>query len=176
MRESKHLKVNEDNLRKLLALPILKDFEIKDLEGLLQVSKVRQYDPDEVIIQEGEVDSRIFFLISGGVRINKNGEDIGFLKRRGDLFGEMGAISDKDRSASVYAVEETTCLTIDTDYVEKLAGADKVAFCYILFRGIANILVERMRKTDEQLVQVMAEIADLTKTVKAYKDKYGVLN
>ncbi len=175
MRESKQLKANEENLRKLLSIPVLKEFETKDLEGLLKVSKIRQYEPGELVIKEGDIDTRIYFLISGSVRINKNGEDISFLRRRGDLFGEMGAISDSDRSASVYAVEETMCLTTDTEYVGRLSGNDKITFCYILYRGISGVLVDRMRKTDEQLADALAAIAELTRAVKSYKDTYGVL-
>ncbi|MFZ5570960.1 MAG: cyclic nucleotide-binding domain-containing protein [Thermodesulfobacteriota bacterium] len=175
MRESRQLKANEENLRKLLSIPVLKEFELKDLEGLLRVSKIRQYAPGELIIKEGEIDRRIYFLINGSVRITKNGEDLSFLRRRGDLFGEMGAISENDRSASVYAVEETVCLATDTEYIGRLSGNDKIAFCYILYRGIAGVLVERMRKTDEQLANAMVDMAELTRMVKAYKDRYGVL-
>jgi CRP/FNR family cyclic AMP-dependent transcriptional regulator len=46
---------------------VLKDFETKDLEALLKVSKIRQYEPKEMIIKEGESDKRIYFLISGEV-------------------------------------------------------------------------------------------------------------
>lgn len=161
MRESKYLKANEENLKKLLAIPVLKQFETKDLEGLLRLSKVRQYEAGERIIAEGEVEKKIYFLISGKVRISKAGEDISTLQRTGDLFGEMGAIAKTDRSASVHALTNTTCLTISTEYIDRLSDKDKIAFCYILYRGIAGILVERIRKTDADLAEAKVEISRL---------------
>jgi len=41
MHESKFLKANQENLMKLLSIPVIKEFELKDLEGLLKVSKIR---------------------------------------------------------------------------------------------------------------------------------------
>jgi len=166
MRESKYLKANKENLLKLLSIPVIKDFEVKDLEGLLKASKVRQYKSGEPIIKEGELaDSRIFFLISGKVRIVKENEDISLLNRRGDLFGEMSLVRKTDRSASVYAVDDTVCLTTDSTYIKRLSGNDKVAFCYILFRGIAGVLADRLNEADEALVKAKAEINRLKKKI-----------
>ena len=167
MRESKYLKANKENLFKLLSIPVIKDFEVKDLEGLLKASKIRQYKSGEPIITEGEqADSRIFFLISGKVRIVKNNENISFLDRRGDLFGEMGFVRKTDRSASVFAVDDTVCLTTDSTYIKRLSGKDKIAFCYILFRGISGVLADRLNETDDALVKAKEEIKRLKKAQK----------
>jgi CRP/FNR family transcriptional regulator, cyclic AMP receptor protein len=165
MQESKYLKANKENLMKLLSIPILKEFEVKDLEGLLKASKIRQYKPSEIIIQEGETDSRIFFLVSGSVQISKNNETISILKRRGDLFGEMGFIRNTDRSASVYAIDNTMCLTMDSEYIMRLSGQDKIAFFYILYRGISGLLADRLNKTDDELVKAKGEINRLQKII-----------
>jgi CRP-like cAMP-binding protein len=165
MQESKYLKANKENLAKLLSIPILKEFEVKDLEGLLKASKIRQYKPSEIIIQEGETDSRIFFLVTGSVRITKNKETISILKHRGDLFGEMGFIRNTDRSASVYAIEDTMCLTMDSEYIKRLSGQDKIAFFYILYRGISGLLADRLNKTDDELVKAKGEINRLQKII-----------
>lgn len=168
MRESKFLKANQENLMKLLSIPVIKEFEMKDLEGLLRVSKIRQYKAGETIIKEGDMaNTMIFFLVSGKVKIVKNHEDISILHRRGDLFGEMGLIKRKDRSASVIALEDTVCLTTDSSYISRLSGNDKTAFCYILFRGLSGVLVDRLRETDDALAKAKAEISRLKKTVRS---------
>jgi len=166
MHESKYLKANKENLMKLLSIPVIKDFEVKDMEGVLKASTVRKYKAEEPIITEGEqADSRIFFLISGKVRIVKNNETISFLHRRGDLFGEMGFVRKTDRSASVHAVDDTVCLTTDSTYIKRLSGKDRVAFCYILFRGISGVLADRLNETDNALVKAKAEISRLKKKI-----------
>ena len=52
MRESKYLRDNAENIRKLMAIPMLKDFEVENLSGLLKVSKIREYAHGERIIEE----------------------------------------------------------------------------------------------------------------------------
>ena len=166
MRESKYLKANEENLKKFLSIPVLKDFETKDLEGLLKLSRIRQYEPGEIIIREGDLDSRIFFLITGKVKICKNDEVIATLNKMGDLFGEMVLISGrKQRSASVYAIERTDCLTIETDYIDRLTGSEKIAFGYALYKSIAGILSERLKETGESLGKVKAELKKAKKII-----------
>ncbi len=170
MRESRYLKANKQNMLKLLSIPVLKEFETRDLEELLRVSKVRQYKSGELIIKEGEMGNQIFFLITGQVRISKNNEDISFLRRTGDLFGEMGLIRDMDRSASVYAVGETVCLTTDSSYISRISGKDKITFCYILYRGIAGILADRLNETDLDLAKTKAENTRLTNIINSKKN------
>jgi CRP-like cAMP-binding protein len=96
----------------------------------------------------------------------KENEDISLLNRRGDLFGEMSLVRKTDRSASVYAVDDTVCLTTDSTYIKRLSGNDKVAFCYILFRGIAGVLADRLNEADEALVKAKEEIKRLKKAQK----------
>ena len=172
MKESKYLKANEENLKKFLSIPVLKDFETKDLEALLKVSKIRQYEPKEMIIKEGESDKKIYFLISGEVRVFKKNQNIATLRRMGDMFGEMGLIKGTDRTASIYAAaDNTVCLMIEPDYITRLSGNDKITFCYILYRGIAGILVDRLKETDENLAQAKLEVVKLKKIIQTTQNK-----
>ncbi len=163
MKESKYLKANEDNLRKLIAIPVLKEFDTKDLEELLKVSRIRQYEPKELIIKEGDADTMIFFLISGKVRIYKNNQPIATLDRMGDLFGEMHLIKEKYRSASVYALDHVVCLAIETLHISRMTGNEKIMFYYILYRSIAGIMADRLKETNESLSKAKAEIKKLKK-------------
>ncbi len=167
MKESKYLKANEENLKKLISIPVLREFDTKDLEELLKVSKIRQYEPKELIIKEGDQDSIIFFLISGKVRIYKNNQAIATLSGMGDLFGEMHLIKEKYRSASVYAMEDTVCLTIETSYISRISGNEKITFYYILYRSIAGIMADRLKETGENLSKARREIKKLKKIIES---------
>ena len=158
MFESDYLKDNENYVKRLAMMPTLDAFSEKDLKGVLGLSKIRKYEPGELILGEGMYDSWIYFLISGKVRIIKNNKDLSILKRTGDVFGEMGVIDGSPRSASVYAVDQTVCLATDASYVDRLSGGDKIAFSYILYRTFAEILANRLRITDEELIAAREEI------------------
>ncbi len=158
MQESRYLKVNADNIQKLMSVPVLKEFDTKDISELLRRSKIRKYEAKELIIKEGDSDSFLYFLLSGKVRIAKEGKELATLKRSGDIFGEIGVLGHADRSASVYAESDTVCLTTDADQINKISGKDQVAFCYLLYRVFAEALAERLRITSEELVKARQEI------------------
>ena len=161
MIESEFLEENIKFFEKLSHISTLDLFSGKDLKGLLALSKIRKYKPGELILEEGVYDCWIYFLVSGKVRVEKNGEDLSILKRTGDVFGEMGIIDGSQRSASVYAVDETVCLATDASYIDRLSGNDKIAFSYILYRIFSEILANRLRLTSEALINAKEEIERL---------------
>ena len=161
MIESEYLKDNMKFLQKLGQMPTLDAFPEEDLKGILQVSKIRKYKPRELILEEGFFDCWIYFLVSGKVRVVKHGEDLSVLRRTGDVFGEMGIIDGSPRSASVYAVDEVVCLATDASYIDRLTGNDKVAFCYVLYRIFCEIMANRLRITNDELIKAKEEIKNL---------------
>ena len=157
MIESDYLKDNIKFFEKLRQMPTIDAFSEKDLKGLLELSKIRKYEPRELILEEGLYDGRVYFLVSGKARVTKHGEDLSVLRRTGDVFGEMGIIDGSPRSASVYTVDETVCLATDASYIDRLSGNDKIAFSYILYRIFSEILANRLRLTSEELIKAKEE-------------------
>jgi len=157
MIESKYLKENIENIQKLMSIPALKNFETKSLGKLLRLSKIRQYEHGERIIQEGDLDPWLYFLLSGKIRISKAGHDIGSIDRRGEIFGEMRIIDSLSRSASVYALGKTICLAVDTSAKERLSGDDtrdeKLDFLLLLYRIFAEYMSIRLRLTNDELIK-----------------------
>ena len=157
MIESDYLKDNMGFVRKLGKMPTLDLFSEEELKGVLQLSKIRKYDPGELILNEDYVDCWIYFLVSGKAKVVKHGEDLTILERTGDVFGEMGIINGSPRSASVYAVDETVCLATDASCIDRLSGNERTAFCYILYRIFAEVLANRLRLTSDELIKVKEE-------------------
>ena len=157
MIESDYLKGNISFLKKLGEIPTLSTFSEEELKGLLELSRIRKYEPGELILEEGFFDAWIYFLVSGKVKIVKNGENLSILQRMGDIFGEMSIIDGSPRSASVYAVDKTVCLATDASYIDRLSDNDRVAFCYILYRIFSEILADRLRLTTEELIKEKEE-------------------
>ena len=158
MKESDYLRDNIRFVERLRQLPTLEPFETEDIKGLLELSKIRQYSPGELILQEGLYDCWIYFLVFGKVRVVKQGRDLRILQRTGDIFGEMGIIDGSPRSATVYAIDETVCLATDSSHVDRLSGNNKLAFCYILYRVFAEILASRLRLTTEELIRAREDM------------------
>ncbi|MCJ8499065.1 cyclic nucleotide-binding domain-containing protein [Desulfatitalea alkaliphila] len=157
MIESKYLKENIENIQRLMSIQALRHFETRNLGKLLRLSKIRQYEDGEQIIQEGDMDPWLYFLLSGRIRISKSGEEIGIISRKGEIFGEMRIIDDQSRSASVHAIGPTVCLAVDTSAGNRLNTSDekeaRLDFLLLLYRIFAEYISVRLRLTNEELVK-----------------------
>jgi len=165
MLESRYLKDNIENIQKLMTIPALKNFETKSLQKLLRLSKMREYEDGEVIIREGDLDPWLYFLLSGQIRISKEGMEIGSLDKEGEIFGEMRIIDSMSRSASVYAVGQTMCLALDTSAKDRISAQDpteeKLDFLLLLYRIFAEYMSIRLRATNDELVTAKKKIKRL---------------
>ena len=157
MQESRYLKDNLENIQRLMSIPALRNFETSNLSRLLLLSKMREYDPEETIIQEGDEDPWLYFLLEGSVRITKKDVEIGVITEIGDVFGEMRIIDSQSRSATVIALEPTVCLAINTAAKDRMVGKgdrdEQLDFLLLLYRIFAEFLSIRLRLTNEELIK-----------------------
>lgn len=165
MIESKYLKNDIKNIQRLLVIPTLQKFEQESLGRLLKLSKIRQYDKGECIIREGDQDPWLYFLLSGKVRVEKEGVEIFQINKIGDLFGEMRVVDNSSRSASIYAETPATCLAINTSGKKGFGVSDSgdrdVEFLLVLYRIFSEFVSIRLRITNEELIQTKKEIEEL---------------
>ena len=165
MLESKYLKDNIENIQKLLGISALKNFETKSLQKLLRLSRIREYEDGEVIIQEGALDPWLYFLLSGKIRISKEDMEINTIDKKGEIFGEMRVIDFMKRSASVVAVGKTVCLAVDTSAKNRISAQDptdeKLDFLLLLYRIFAEYMSIRLRVTNEELITAKKKIKRL---------------
>jgi CRP-like cAMP-binding protein len=166
MLESKYLKENIENIQRLMTISALKHFETRNLGKLLRLSKIRQYEDGEMIIKEGDMDPWLYFLLSGEIKVVKEGEEIGTIARKGEIFGEMRIIDDEIRSASVHAVGKTVCLAVDTSAKKRLSPTDhkdeRLDFLLLLYRIFAEYMTIRLRLTNEELIKAKKEVKRYT--------------
>ncbi len=141
----------------------VENFSEKDLQKLLRICEVRKFRAGQVIIEQGSNDGYTYYLVSGQVRIEKNGNLLVVLRRGGDAFGEMGAVDGFQRSASVMALEDCVCIAINMKRIESVAEAESYAFKYMLYRNISRELSAKLRGTTQALVEAREEIARLKK-------------
>jgi len=152
MKETDYLAGNLKIAEDLKKMPVFEPFTQDELQTLLSMSKLRRYKAGESIIQEGNLDSWVYFLVSGKAEITQKEKTLVVIDRPGDIFGEMRFIDNAPRSAAATAKVDTVCIAVDGDYVDKLSSKDKVTFGYILYRVISEILVERLRRTTKELM------------------------
>lgn len=158
MQQTDFLDKNSSMMDSLKTIPVLESFEDQELSRLLEMSKIRKYRAGECIVEEGRSDTWLYFLMYGRIKISKQGKEVAVLRNKGEVFGEMGALDSSRRSASAHAITDTVCLATDIFYLEKLTGNDKLAFGYVLYRLLAEILSRRLRQTTDALIKAKCRI------------------
>ncbi len=124
--------------------------------ALKDTPTVQRYADGDVIVSEGIVSNNAFIILEGKVNVTKKVDKKSVLintLKAGEVFGEMGLISQTVRSASVVAVGNVTIGVIDKDQffalVEKLPDDVRV---------VVKALVDRLRFTSEQLSRIGLEL------------------
>lgn len=99
----------------LSEVPLLADLDRKTIKRLAEQGKQRTYEAGQHIVNQGDPASAIYFLLHGRVRVEHEAD--GETTVLGELvphafFGELALIEQTPRTASVIAVEETTCFLL----------------------------------------------------------------
>jgi CRP/FNR family transcriptional regulator, cyclic AMP receptor protein len=87
-----------------------------DAEGLARIAARMtelEVPADRVIARQGEIGTGFFVIVSGMVRVIRDGETLAELGP-GDFFGELSVLDGKPRNAQVVSTEPTTCLALAT--------------------------------------------------------------
>ncbi|MBI5509180.1 MAG: cyclic nucleotide-binding domain-containing protein [Deltaproteobacteria bacterium] len=125
----------------LPTIPLFSDLPKNAFIQLLEQMRMRSTLPGEVVIREGDVDTSMFIISHGKVKITKTSEKGSevILAHLGDgtFFGEMALLSEAPRSASVIAAEETLLFEVSRDVLDQVVAN---------FPSVKNILLKFYRQ------------------------------
>ena len=137
----------------LEALRVLSELTPDDREVLLRVADPMTFEPDQVLIEQGQSLSALFLIIAGrvGVRVGREGVfiEVGMIGA-GGVVGELSFVSYEPASATVLALEKVIAFRFDQDWVESLAEKHPDTGVR-LFHSIALILAGRLRDSNARL-------------------------
>lgn len=120
---------------------------------MLEHSEVLTFRRGTTIIRQGQRSDRMFFLINGTVKVTKDAKTICTLSQVGDVFGEMGVITGKARSASVVALTKVSCVVTESGFAQKLGAEDYQGLMDSFQHAMVTLLLSRMQETNEDLSQ-----------------------
>lgn len=143
-------------------IPFFESFQGRHLNDILYSSYFIQADPGDEVIREGQNDCRIFILLTGKLQVRKNNEEIAVISTPGEIFGELAAVSDEKRSASVVAQINSLCLVIDQEFLKEIKPEEGNASYYAALYGfISRVLAARLKKASELIVRLEKEVEEL---------------
>jgi CRP/FNR family cyclic AMP-dependent transcriptional regulator len=124
-----------------------------DAAALAELAKrgaVRSLTRGDVLFEEGAVPTELFVVVSGRIAIASRSidgrESVFALMEAGDLFGELGFLDGRPRSAEARALEPSEVLSIDYEPVRAIFESDPG-----LLWGVVRMLAGRLRTMDEAL-------------------------
>jgi extracellular factor (EF) 3-hydroxypalmitic acid methyl ester biosynthesis protein len=122
-------------------------------DALLHAAGTNVFRPEELVVDQNESMRTIFLIEDGSVRVEREDEGqmipLAFLDA-GEFFGEMSFVDGGATSARVVAQEPTRLRMIGEANVASFVRDDP-SFAGRLYRSIAAILVERLRRTSMHL-------------------------
>ncbi len=128
----------------------------EELELLRPRLKESRYTAGAYLLEQGEPNSSVFFIIEGSVAIIKHALDAADADREiavlstGDSFGEMELIDIQPCAASVKALTDTTVATFTNRDLYELSHSHLKTYTMIIM-NLAREISRRLRVTDEKL-------------------------
>ncbi len=122
--------------------------------------RVRRYAAGEVIAHEGDLADTLHLVRSGRVAVGlttQYGNQVTFtLLGPGEVFGELALLDPESRrSATLTALEPTETMTLTRPEFDRLR-AERPEFA----QALVDLLVERVRRLSDQLVEALYVPAD----------------
>lgn len=155
-----------ENLKKIT---LFKELGEEALARFADIMQELSLSDGDTIFTEGDIGDALYVIIDGKVEIRKcidpesGREKVLATLRAGDFFGDMSLYSGERRSASAYAVNESTLMRIGSSDYLTLTQTD-TAIASKLSYAIIKILGSRLRTTSRELV-VLFETGKLAGSV-----------
>jgi len=143
------------NVEFLKHVRLFEDLDRKSLDSIANSAVEQSYQPGQEIVRQGDTGVGAFIIRSGRAEvIQEHGgktERISELKA-GDVFGEMALLDEFPRSATVRAIEPTTCLGIQRWHFKGiLESHPQIAL------ALLPVLTRRLRSAEAHSHEVAAK-------------------
>lgn len=152
------------------ALPLWDDFSQADLARLVTSGAVRRrlFGQGEVVVEQGNYEKTFFLLLSGRVRVLRDGREIAVLAEPDVVFGEMSFVLGKGRTATVMADVPTDCLVVDMGYVDFLESPEREDFLIRIFRRLAGVVAKRLGSANARKAELFTAIRERREKLKSH--------
>lgn len=132
-------------------LPLFAGLSAADCATIEQRMRRVEFLPQAVVVRQGSADVSAFLILSGRVSVRRKDADSGIEfvlaeLTEGQMFGEMALLTRKPRSATVVALEPTTCAVLDQAAFESMLR-DHVR----LSLAMMAVLAERVEQADRHV-------------------------
>jgi CRP-like cAMP-binding protein len=170
-------RLREGSVGEILSkVPAFSNLKTRELKEVATIVHRREYRAGEPVFYQGDPGLGMYIIQDGEVSIVISDKD-GIQKELavltdGDFFGELALLDESPRSAG--AICKTDCTLIGffrPDLFDLIERKSTLGIKIIL--KLAEIVAERLRKTDKELSKLRSQIDRLQSTVKAEGENNG---
>ncbi|MHB1237582.1 MAG: protein kinase domain-containing protein [Gallionella sp.] len=146
--------LDTEKFNTLRSLQFFRNFSDVELWEVLRLSLWRKVADSECILRDGESGRSFFVLAQGTVRVTKQGRLLSLL-HRGDCFGEMAHLIERDfkRSSDVIAKNDVVVIEINPDMLMHATIGCRLQFGDAFLR----MLVKRLSVANTRLSHLLAD-------------------
>lgn len=142
------LDIDNKIINSLSKIPLLYGLEPAELKVVLALCKSDTFSAGDTIFSEGDPSHSLYILIGGEVDILTRKKGLIFSLKGSDIFGEIGLITQRTRSASAVAKSDCTLLRIDHIEFNLLAGKQP-RINAILMKNISTNLASHVLRMND---------------------------
>jgi serine/threonine protein phosphatase PrpC len=147
----------------LKQMPLFRHLTYKEILRVLALTDVKDFKPGDELITEDEPGSELFIILSGRVRLHKEGALVTYVGQGAHL-GEMALIDNGPRSVSATAEEPSRALVLRRrDFNDLIRNFPRLSVK--LLWSFVQVLGQRLRKTNEDLAGARNEAAEAVEPV-----------
>ncbi len=121
--------------------------------------KTTTFKAGQVIISEGDTSNEMYLLIKGKVAVTKKDEDTGKDKTLAEIsepmsyFGEMAAILQSPRTATIVAVEDSEFMVVPGDKIDSLIDVAPA-----VGKKLITTFAQRLKKMNDDHIEFVDEV------------------
>lgn len=134
----------------LKKLPVFRGLLDDEYDHILAISQICHYENNVTIFREGETSLNMFILLSGQIEISTSKNGVICTMQPGDIFGEIGVISQVLRTATAKVKDHAILLEISKERLDFLLGKNPAIVAKIL-KNLCSILAERLINSNKSL-------------------------
>jgi serine/threonine protein kinase len=139
----------EEKFSAVKKLEFFQGFPDAEIWEIIRAATWQDYDPDQDIIVEGELDDCFYIIVQGKVAVKKGRNKKIRTLDAGDCFGEMGYLAKTKRTATIAAESATALLKINSTVISQVSLNCQVRFLKVFLRT----LIHRLSATTEKISQ-----------------------
>lgn len=136
----------------LKKLPLFHGLQRSDFDALSHAFKATQIDAGQTIFREQDHSRHLYVLLAGEVELSRAKAGVIYRLLPGELFGEIGMVSQRLRTATATAAKVSTLLVISREDFNAILGKNpRVAS--ILMRNITIALSSHLIRMNDKVLE-----------------------